>query len=63
MKADGFIPVAVVLRVMQQHWDKTELGFMLPLSLPWSMSGCHFTTGEVLQTAFRCVTQSSEVMA
>lgn len=63
MKADDFTLVAVVLQVMQQHWDKTELGFVLPLSLPQGMSGCHLTTGEVLQTAFRRVSQNSEVMA
>lgn len=55
MKAGSFIPVAVVLWVMQQYWDKTELGFMLPFCLLQSLSGCHLTAGKVLQTAFRCV--------
>lgn len=62
MKAGSFIPAAM-LWVMQQYWDKAELGFMLPLCLLQHLSGCHLTAGEVLQTAFRCVSQSSEVMA
>lgn len=62
VKAGSFIPVAFMLWVMQQYWDQTELGFMLPLCLLQSLSGCHLTEGKVLQTAFRCVSQSSEVM-
>lgn len=56
MKAARFPPAAAVL-------TGTKLGSVPPASPLHSTSGCHLTSGEVPQTAFRCVSPSSEVMA